>query len=69
MKKLFLLLLVFAISQVNAQQINEEGNGYFEVYNTELTIKEANQKVIEWIAENYKSAKDVIQLSTEKKSY
>jgi len=67
MKKLFLLLLVFAISQVNAQQINEEGNGYFEVYNTELTIKEANQKVIEWIAENYKSAKDVIQLSTEKK--
>ena len=41
--------------------------GIFEVYKTELTIKEANQKVIEWIAENYKSTKDVVQLSTEKK--
>ncbi|MGC6525391.1 MAG: hypothetical protein ACON30_03845 [Flavobacteriaceae bacterium] len=67
MKKLLLLLFVSAIFQVNAQKINDDGNGYFEVYKTELTIKETNQKVVEWIAENYKSAKDVIQLSTEKK--
>ena len=67
MKKLLLLLFVPAIFQVNAQKINDDGNGYFEVYKTELTIKEANQKVIEWIAENYKSTKDVVQLSTEKK--
>jgi len=67
MRNLLLLLLVTSVFQLNAQKINDDGNGYFEVYKTELTIKEANQKVIEWIAENYKSTKDVVQLSTEKK--
>ena len=67
MRNLLLLLFVTSVFQLNAQKINDDGNGYFEVYKTELTIKEANQKVIEWIAENYKSTKDVVQLSTEKK--
>jgi len=67
MKKLLLLLFVTTLFSVNAQKINDDGKGYFEVYKTELTIKETNQKVVEWIAENYKSAKDVIQLNTEKK--
>lgn len=67
MKKLLLLsvLLIFAYS--SAQKINKNGDGYFEVYQTDLTIKEANQKAVEWIAVNYKSAKNVIELDTESK--
>lgn len=65
MKKLLLLLFVVSLFQVNAQKINKNGDGYSEVYQTDLTIKEVHQKVIEWIAVNYKSAKNVIELNTE----
>tara|TARA_B110000879_G_scaffold169881_1_gene220049 strand:- start:590 stop:1213 length:624 start_codon:yes stop_codon:yes gene_type:complete len=67
MKKLLLLsaLLIFAYS--SAQKINKNGDGYSEVYQTDLTIKEVNQKVVEWVSENYKSAKDVIELNIESK--
>ena len=67
MKKIFLLsaLLIFAYS--SAQKINKNGDGYSEVYQTDLTIKEVNQKVVEWVSENYKSAKDVIELNIENK--
>tara|TARA_B110000902_G_C14002147_1_gene473063 strand:- start:81 stop:701 length:621 start_codon:yes stop_codon:yes gene_type:complete len=66
MKKLLFILILLPII-INAQKINDDRTGYFKVYETELTVKEANQKIIEWIAENYKSAKDVIQLNTDKK--
>lgn len=67
MRKLLFLFFVTSVFQLNAQKINDEGNGYFEVYQTDLTIKEVNQKVVEWVSENYKSAKDVIELNTESK--
>ena len=67
MRNLLLLLFVTSLFQLNAQKINDDGNGYFEVYQTDLTIKEVNQKVVEWVSENYKSAKDVIELNTESK--
>ena len=62
---LFSALLIFAYS--SAQKINKNGDGYSEVYQTDLTIKEVNQKVVEWVSENYKSAKDVIELNIESK--
>jgi len=67
LRNLLLLLFVTSLFQLNAQKINDDGNGYFEVYQTDLTIKEVNQKVVEWVSENYKSAKDVIELNTESK--
>ena len=66
-KKLLILILVGSIFQMNAQKINKDGDGYYEVYETDLSIKETNQKVVEWIADNYKSAKNVIELQTESK--
>ena len=65
MKKLLLLLFSLVLFQVNAQKINKDGNGYFEVYKTKLTIKETNAKVTQWIAENYDSAKNVTELNSE----
>lgn len=50
-----------------SQEINKTNDAYTEVVEVELTKKEIHQKVIEWIALNYKSAKDVIQLDTEDK--
>ena len=68
MKKLgvvfVMLLMTFSIY---AQQINKDKNGVFLVVEVDLTKKEIYQKVNEWIAINYKSANDVIQLNTEDK--
>ena len=49
------------------QELNKDSNGYSEVVEVELTKKEIHQKAIEWVALNYKSANDVIQLNTEDK--
>lgn len=67
MRKIFLILFVALTFQVNAQKINKSGDGYVEVVDTKLSKKELYQKVNEWIAQNYNSAKDVIQLNTEDK--
>ena len=67
MKKLGLILgmIVFTFS-MNAQVENNNGE-YTEIIEVELSKKDIHQKVNEWIAINYKSANDVIQLNTEDK--
>jgi hypothetical protein len=68
MKKLIYLFLTVLITlSVSAQDINKTNDGYTEVVDVELTKKEIHQKINEWIAVNYKSANDVIQLNTEDK--
>jgi hypothetical protein len=63
MKKIVLLIFIPLVSF--GQDINKESNGYTEVVEVKLTKKEIHQKINEWIAVNYKSAQDVIQLNTE----
>ena len=63
MKKL-LFLLVFIPLVSFGQKLNKDSNGYTEVVEVELSKKEIHQKINEWIALNYKSAQDVIQLNT-----
>ena len=68
MKKLIYLFLTILITlSVSAQDVNKTNDGYTEVVDVELTKKEIHQKINEWIAINYKSANDVIQLNTEDK--
>jgi Trp operon repressor len=50
-----------------SQQVNRTNDGYTEVVEVELSKKEIHQKLNEWIAVNYKSANDVVQLNTEDK--
>ena len=69
MKKLLSLIFVGLLFQTNAQKINKDGNGYYEVYKTDLSIKETNQKVVEWVADNYKSAKNVIDTASKYGSF
>lgn len=66
MKKLLILLLFIPLVSFG-QNLNKAGNGYTEVVEIELTKKEIHQKLNEWVAVNYKSAQDVIQLNTEDK--
>jgi hypothetical protein len=66
MKKLFLILLFIPIVSYG-QDLNKESNGYTEVVEVKLSKKEIHQKINEWIAINYKSAQDVVQLNTEDK--
>jgi len=63
---LFMSVMLFTLISYS-QMLNKEKNGYTKVINTELSKKQIYQKLNEWIATNYKSAKDVIQLNTEKK--
>ena len=67
MKKLGLIfgMIVFTFS-MNAQVENNNGE-YTEVIEVELSKKDIHQKVNEWIATNYNSAQDVVQLNTEDK--
>ena len=67
MKKLGLIfgMIVFTFS-MNAQVENNNGE-YTEVIKVELSKKDIHQKVNEWIATNYNSAQNVIQLNTEDK--
>ena len=64
-KYLFLLLFISLVSF--GQELNKTNDGYTEVVDIELSKKEIYQKVNEWVALNYNSAKDVIQLNTEDK--
>ena len=66
MKKV-LLLLMFIPLLTFGQKLNKDSNGYTEVVEVELTKQQIYQKAIEWVALNYKSANDVIQLNTEDK--
>ena len=66
MKKLILLLLFIPLVSFG-QKINKDSNGYTEVVEVELSKKDIHQKINEWIALNYKSAQDVIQLNKEYK--
>jgi hypothetical protein len=59
---LFLLLFIPLVSF--GQKLNKDSNGYTEVIEVELSKKDIHQKINEWIAINYKSAQDVIQLNT-----
>jgi hypothetical protein len=63
MKKLILLLLFIPLVSFG-QKLNKDSNGYTEVIEVELSKKDIHQKINEWIAINYKSAQDVIQLNT-----
>ena len=67
MKKLLFMSVMLFTLIVYSQGLNKAKNGYTKVINTELSKKEIYQKLNEWIAINYKSAKDVIQLNTEEK--
>jgi hypothetical protein len=67
MKKLILLLImILSTISINAQ-LKNENVVHSEVIEVELSKKNIYQKINEWIAVNYKSAKDVIQLNTEDK--
>lgn len=62
MKKLILLLvIIISTTSIKAQE------KISKVVEVELTKKEIHQKINEWVAINYKSANDVIQLNTEDK--
>lgn len=69
MKKLVLSIVTLFFSLgINAQEYNSEKGHYSKVIQAEgQSIQEINQKVNEWIALNYKSAQDVIQLNSESK--
>ena len=66
MKKILFLLLFIPLMSIG-QSINKTNDGYTEVVEVELSKQEIHQKINEWIAINYKSAQDVIQLNTEDK--
>ena len=65
-KLLFAIALLISIAGY-AQELNKANDGYSEVVEVDLTKQEIHQKINEWIAINYKSAQDVIQLNTEDK--
>tara|TARA_B100000787_G_C16112391_1_gene258678 strand:- start:212 stop:832 length:621 start_codon:yes stop_codon:yes gene_type:complete len=65
-KLLFISVMLFTLTSYS-QVLNKEKNGYTEVVDVKLTKIGIYQKINEWIAVNYKSAQDVIQLNTEDK--
>lgn len=65
MKKLIILLLLPLISFSQAFKRTE--TGFSNVFKTDKTIEEVYGKSKEWIAINFKSANDVIQLDTSDK--
>jgi hypothetical protein len=58
--------MILSTISINAQ-LKNENVVHSEVIEVELSKKNIYQKINEWIAVNYKSAKDVIQLNTEDK--
>jgi len=68
MKKLLILLILLTNTFAFSQTINNDENGYYEIIKVDsLSKKQIYNKSKEWIALNYKSANDVIQLDTEDK--
>tara|TARA_R110002072_G_scaffold98075_1_gene215941 strand:- start:87 stop:743 length:657 start_codon:yes stop_codon:yes gene_type:complete len=66
MKKILLILLFIPIVYYG-QGLNKESNGYTEVVEVKLSKKDIHQKINEWVAINFKSAQDVVQLNSEDK--
>ena len=68
MKKLLFLLLIAPVLGFGQETLKIEGNTYTKVFQVnELNESEIYQKLNEFIALNFKSAKDVIQLDTPSK--
>ena len=67
MKNIFTYILVLVSLVSNAQVFNTNTSSHSEVVSVKQSKKELHQKLTEWIAINYKSAQDVIQLNTESK--
>ncbi len=68
MKKLLTYIVVLVSLISTAQTINSEGNGFTSVSEAEgMSKSDIYQKAKEWVALNYNSAKNVIQLDTENK--
>lgn len=68
MKKLLLLLLIAPVLGFGQQNYQTEGNTYTKVIHAkELSQADIHQKLNEFIALNFKSANDVIQLNTPSK--
>ena len=65
MKNILILILFPLISF--GQTIKRTENGYSNVYTTDKTTEQVYSKAKEWIALNFKSANDVIQLDTSDK--
>jgi len=64
----FNLLVLFISYQSFSQILNSDENGYYEVITLDsLSKKQIHNKAKEWIALNYKSANDVVQLDTNDK--
>ena len=68
MKRLLLLLLLqFIALNTKAQIFESNTSSHYEVVSVSLNKKEIHQKLNEWVAINYKSAQNVVQLNTESK--
>ena len=65
MKYFFLALLIPIVSY--AQEIKYESEVFSKVFQTEKSNDEVYQRGKEWIAINFKSANDVLQLDTKEK--
>jgi len=68
MKNLLILSILLANTVIFSQTINNDKNGYYEIIKVDsLSKQQIYDSSKEWIALNYKSANDVIQLDTENK--
>jgi len=68
MKKIIFLITLCISSVSFSQTLNTNENGYYKIFKTDsLSRKEIHDRAMEWIALNYKSANDVIQLDSEDK--
>ncbi|MDC3329896.1 DUF4468 domain-containing protein [Flavobacteriaceae bacterium] len=63
--KIIIALLIPLVSY--AQELNYDNGLYTKVFQTEKSNEEVYQKSREWIAINFKSANDVLQLDTKEK--
>ena len=68
MRKSIILIALFLIPLITlSQSVNENKDGFTEVIEVELSKEEIYNKIKEWVAINYKSAQDVIQLDSKDK--
>lgn len=63
--KIIIALLIPLVSY--AQELNYDNGSYSKVFQTEKSNEEVYQRAREWIAINFKSANDVLQLDTKEK--
>ncbi len=68
MRKIILILTLISFNTLVAQKVNTEIHGYSETYDApEKNKDKLYNKLKEWIALNYNSAKNVIQLDSKEK--